>query len=148
MSYCSMLMVSFSGQVVVVVCCILLHQLDMRSIPINSHFLGLRHAVSFTLPQGPMLAFQECLCFIWMGQTQFLVTYYYCYFICLKTWSHFIVLECEEGDVRLVDSNMKTNASGRVELCLSNEWRIVGDETWGVEEATVVCRQLGLPTDG
>ena len=73
---------------------------------------------------------------------------YYCYFTCLKMRSHFIVSECEEGDVRLVDSNMKTNASGRVELCLSNEWRIVGDETWGVEEATVVCRQLGLPTDG
>ena len=43
---------------------------------------------------------------------------------------------------------MNTNVSGRVELCLSNEWRVVGDETWGVEEATVVCRQLGLPTDG
>ena len=55
---------------------------------------------------------------------------------------------CEDGDVRLVDSNMNTNVSGRVELCLSNEWRVVGDETWGVEEATVVCRQLGLPTDG
>ncbi|CAI8029843.1 Tyrosine-protein kinase transforming protein RYK, partial [Geodia barretti] len=57
------------------------------------------------------------------------------------------VSECEEGDVRLVDSNMNTNASGRVEMCLDNEWRVVGDETWGVEEATVVCRQLGLPTD-
>ncbi|CAI8044560.1 hypothetical protein GBAR_LOCUS24699 [Geodia barretti] len=55
---------------------------------------------------------------------------------------------CEEGDVRLVDNNMNTNASGRVEMCLGNEWRVVGDETWGVEEATVVCRQLGLPTDG
>ena len=39
-------------------------------------------------------------------------------------------------------------ASGRVELCLSNEWRVVGDQTWGVEEAAVFCRQLGLPTDG
>ncbi|CAI8057712.1 Sushi, nidogen and EGF-like domain-containing protein 1 [Geodia barretti] len=58
------------------------------------------------------------------------------------------VSECEEGDVRLVDSNMNTNASGRVEMCLGSEWRVVGDETWGVEEATVVCRQLGLPTDG
>ena len=54
---------------------------------------------------------------------------------------------CEEGDVRLVPVG-NVNGSGRVEMCLDREWRIVGDETWGVEEATVVCRQLGLPTDG
>ena len=53
----------------------------------------------------------------------------------------------EEGDVRLVPVG-NVNGSGRVEMCLDREWRIVGDETWGVEEATVVCRQLGLPTDG
>ena len=55
MSYHSMLMVSFSGQV---------HSLDTNTINMNSHFLDPGHAVSFTLPQGPMLAFQECLCFI------------------------------------------------------------------------------------
>ena len=54
---------------------------------------------------------------------------------------------CEEGDVHLVPVG-NVNGSGRVEMCLDREWRIVGDETWGVEEATVVCRQLGLPTDG
>ena len=54
---------------------------------------------------------------------------------------------CEEGDVRLVPVG-NINGSGRVEMCLDREWRIVGDETWGVAEATVVCRQLGLPTDG
>ena len=54
---------------------------------------------------------------------------------------------CEEGDVHLVPVG-NFNGSGRVEMCLDREWRIVGDETWGVEEATVVCRQLGLPTDG
>ena len=68
---------------------------------------------------------------------------------CFDCWKLFllIVSGCPEGDVRFVDSNMN-RASGRVEMCLSNEWRVVGDETWGVEEATVVCRQLGLPTDG
>ena len=59
---------------------------------------------------------------------------------------HNTVEVCEEGNVRLVESNI--NGSGRVEVCLNEEWRIVGDETWGVEEATVVCRQIGLPTDG
>ena len=54
---------------------------------------------------------------------------------------------CEEGDVRLVPVG-NVNGTGRVEMCLDREWRIVGDETWGVEEAIVVCRQLGLPTDG
>ena len=54
---------------------------------------------------------------------------------------------CKEGDIRLVPVG-NVNGSGRVEMCLDREWRIVGDETWGVEEATVVCRQLGLPTDG
>ena len=58
-----------------------------------------------------------------------------------------VVPVCEEGDVRLVPVG-NVNGSGRVEMCLDREWRIVGDETWGVEEATVVCRQLGLPTDG
>ena len=51
---------------------------------------------------------------------------------------------CEEGDIRLVDG--VDNTTGRVELCLEHEWRIVGDASWGEQEATVACRQLGLPT--
>ena len=58
----------------------------------------------------------------------------------------FIVSGCEEGDIRLVDGI--SNTTGRVEMCLEDEWRAVGDDNWGEEEATVVCRQLGLPTDG
>ena len=63
----------------------------------------------------------------------------------------FFLLEvrCEERDVRLVnESNVNIYASGRVEVCLNNWWMIVGDESWGVEEATVVCRQSGFPSDG
>ena len=69
----------------------------------------------------------------------YITLYYTCYMITVPV--------CEEGDVRLVPVG-NVNGSGRVEMCLDREWRIVGDETWGVEEATVVCRQLGLPTDG
>ena len=52
-------------------------------------------------------------------------------------------IQCS-GEVRLVDSN--TDGSGRVAVCLNREGMIVGDDSWGVEEATVICRQLGLPT--
>ena len=77
---------------------------------------------------------------------------YYSYFIKLfiGTYTLYIIIVvpvCEEGDVRLVPVG-NVNGSGRVEMCLDREWKIVGDEIWGVEEATVVCRQLGLPTDG
>ena len=65
-----------------------------------------------------------------------------------KSLALLMVIECEEGDVCLVDSNMNTSASGRVEMCLGNDWRVVGNGTWGVEEASVVCTQLGLPNDG
>ena len=64
----------------------------------------------------------------------------------LYWWFHRTVHVCDEGEVRLVDSN--TDGSGRVEVCLNREWMIVGDSSWGVEEATVICRQLGLPTYG
>ena len=53
---------------------------------------------------------------------------------------------CTEGEIRLRGGFV--DSEGRVEICLSNEWGTVCDQSWDNTDAGVVCRQLGYGTIG
>ena len=49
---------------------------------------------------------------------------------------------CDNGAVRLVGG--RNDTEGRVEFCANGVWGTVCDDRWGVNDARVVCRQLGF----
>ena len=56
------------------------------------------------------------------------------------------IAPCVDGQIRLVSGNVAFE--GRVEICFSNQWGTVCDDSWGTADATVVCNQLGYSTIG
>lgn len=39
----------------------------------------------------------------------------------------------------------RTPLDGRIEIFIAEEWGVVVDDQWDLQDAQVVCRQLGFP---
>lgn len=51
------------------------------------------------------------------------------------------------GIVRLVDGVHANISEGRLEICLNETWGTVCEDGWDLNDARVVCRQLGTPEE-
>ena len=56
------------------------------------------------------------------------------------------VLSCQADGMKLTGG--KSDKNGRVEVCLNGVWGTVCADGWGVSDAFVACKQLGMGEGG
>ncbi len=73
-----------------------------------------------------------------------------CHFLILHVIFLMLLLGCTEGNVRLVDYGTQSygGLQGLVEVCRNDTWGYVCGINWDVQDAMVVCRELGQPIIG
>ncbi len=55
-------------------------------------------------------------------------------------------LGCTNGDIKLTDGD--SEFMGTVQICINGNYRTICDDGWSVNDAAVVCKQLGYSTLG
>ena len=59
----------------------------------------------------------------------------------------YFIGKCDiEAQVKLV--NGESMLEGRVEVCHGGSWATICDSFWSSVDASIVCQQLGYPSDG
>ena len=66
---------------------------------------------------------------------------FYSFYIAVKT----LTAVCTSGSIRLGD---RAKLRGRVEVCYNGSWVTICSHQWTVQEATVICSQLGYSRYG
>ena len=78
------------------------------------------------------------------GKCSILVEIYMCKIVACVMHLYSKEPECQDGNVKLIDSNKPETSYKTVQYCIYGLWSSIGGNSWDDADAKVVCEQLGL----